>query len=90
MLVISLLPIRTRMPEAPAGERFGGRGDVVEVVGSAELSHLLARWIDDPDFDIEYHVRHIALPRPGDWRSARRGSRIRRPGPASTGATSGG
>jgi WS/DGAT/MGAT family acyltransferase len=25
-------------------------------------------WIDDPDFDIEYHVRHIALPRPGDWR----------------------
>jgi len=25
-------------------------------------------WFDDPDFDIEYHVRHIALPRPGDWR----------------------
>src|SRR6201995_4801843 len=22
-------------------------------------------WIDDPDFDIEYHVREIALPRPG-------------------------
>lgn len=25
-------------------------------------------WIDDPDFDIEFHVRHIALPQPGDWR----------------------
>ncbi|MTI15035.1 wax ester/triacylglycerol synthase family O-acyltransferase [Sansalvadorimonas verongulae] len=25
-------------------------------------------WIDDPDFDIEYHMRHIALPKPGDWR----------------------
>ena len=25
-------------------------------------------WIEDPDFDIEYHVRHIALPAPGDWR----------------------
>lgn len=25
-------------------------------------------WIDDPDFDIEYHVRHVALPKPGDWR----------------------
>ncbi len=25
-------------------------------------------WIEDPDFDIEYHVRHIALPSPGDWR----------------------
>ena len=24
--------------------------------------------IDDPDFDLEYHVRHIALPKPGDWR----------------------
>ncbi len=25
-------------------------------------------WIDDPKFDLEYHVRHIALPQPGDWR----------------------
>src|ERR671929_829223 len=22
-------------------------------------------WVDDPSFDIEYHVRHTALPRPG-------------------------
>ncbi|AHE55844.1 wax ester/triacylglycerol synthase domain-containing protein [Sphingomonas sanxanigenens] len=25
-------------------------------------------WIEDPDFDVEHHVRHIALPQPGDWR----------------------
>lgn len=25
-------------------------------------------WINEPDFDLEYHVRHIALPKPGDWR----------------------
>ncbi|MEO1574874.1 MAG: wax ester/triacylglycerol synthase domain-containing protein, partial [Pseudomonadota bacterium] len=25
-------------------------------------------WIEDRDFDLEYHIRHIALPRPGDWR----------------------
>ncbi|MTI15032.1 wax ester/triacylglycerol synthase family O-acyltransferase [Sansalvadorimonas verongulae] len=25
-------------------------------------------WIADPDFDIEFHLRHIALPQPGDWR----------------------
>jgi WS/DGAT/MGAT family acyltransferase len=25
-------------------------------------------WIADPDFDLEFHVRHIALPKPGDWR----------------------
>lgn len=25
-------------------------------------------WIEDPNFDLEYHVRHLALPKPGDWR----------------------
>ena len=25
-------------------------------------------WVEDPTFDLEYHVRHIALPKPGDWR----------------------
>ena len=25
-------------------------------------------WVDDDQFDLEYHVRHIALPKPGDWR----------------------
>ncbi len=25
-------------------------------------------WVEDEDFDLEFHVRHIALPSPGDWR----------------------
>jgi WS/DGAT/MGAT family acyltransferase len=25
-------------------------------------------WINDPEFDLEFHVRHLALPAPGDWR----------------------
>jgi WS/DGAT/MGAT family acyltransferase len=25
-------------------------------------------WVEDENFDLEYHVRHIALPKPGDWR----------------------
>ncbi len=25
-------------------------------------------WIEDADFDLEFHVRHVALPQPGDWR----------------------
>jgi WS/DGAT/MGAT family acyltransferase len=25
-------------------------------------------WVDDENFDLEFHVRHIALPQPGDWR----------------------
>jgi WS/DGAT/MGAT family acyltransferase len=25
-------------------------------------------WVEDPEIDVEFHVRHIALPHPGDWR----------------------
>ena len=25
-------------------------------------------WIEDPDFDLEYHIRHVGLPEPFDWR----------------------
>jgi WS/DGAT/MGAT family acyltransferase len=30
------------------------------------------RWIDDPSFNLEYHVRHSALPAPGDEAQLRR------------------
>lgn len=25
-------------------------------------------WLDDENFDLEYHIRHVGLPQPGDWR----------------------
>ena len=25
-------------------------------------------WVEDGEVDVEYHVRHLALPEPGDWR----------------------
>ncbi len=25
-------------------------------------------WVDDDQFDLEFHVRHLALPKPGNWR----------------------
>ncbi|MBI3784847.1 MAG: wax ester/triacylglycerol synthase family O-acyltransferase [Deltaproteobacteria bacterium] len=31
-----------------------------------------AVWVDDEHFNIDYHVRHIALPKPGDERQLRR------------------
>ncbi len=31
-----------------------------------------AVWIDDPDFHLDYHVRHTALPKPGDDRQLKR------------------
>ncbi|WP_319453952.1 MULTISPECIES: wax ester/triacylglycerol synthase family O-acyltransferase [unclassified Mycobacterium] len=40
------------------------RRRLTELPGSLHMPY----WVDDPDFDLEYHVRHIALPQPGDWR----------------------
>lgn len=37
-------------------------------LANVPLSLDFPYWIDDPDFDLEFHVRHIALPQPGDWR----------------------
>ncbi|MEM9850131.1 MAG: wax ester/triacylglycerol synthase family O-acyltransferase, partial [Bacteroidota bacterium] len=28
-------------------------------------------WVDDPNFDLDMHVQHIALPRPGSWKELR-------------------
>jgi diacylglycerol O-acyltransferase len=60
----------------------GGRGALGIADTVAERIHLLPRyrqrvmwtpfnltlpvWVDDPDFDLSYHIRRAALPRPGD------------------------
>src|SRR5215218_1097735 len=51
--------IRARMPLVPTY-----RERMVRV--PFDLDHPW--WIVDPEFDLEFHVRHIALPEPGDWR----------------------
>jgi diacylglycerol O-acyltransferase / wax synthase len=43
-------------------ERLGQRVQPVPVNLSAPM------WADDPNFDLRYHVRHIALPKPGTIR----------------------
>lgn len=56
--------------------------DILQFIGArAQLSRTMRQrlvrvpfdldypyWVEDPDFDLEYHVRHVALPQPGDWR----------------------
>lgn len=37
-------------------------------LAGASLGFDAPYWIEDSDFDLEFHVRHIALPKPGDWR----------------------
>lgn len=40
------------------------RRRLVEVPFGADFPY----WINDETFDPEYHIRHIGLPQPGDWR----------------------
>jgi WS/DGAT/MGAT family acyltransferase len=35
---------------------------------SVPLSLDRPYWVEESSFDVEFHVRHIALPHPGDWR----------------------
>ncbi len=48
--------------------RLGGmplfRTRLVEVPGGLDRPY----WVKDANFDVEFHLRHIALPEPGDWR----------------------
>jgi WS/DGAT/MGAT family acyltransferase len=37
-------------------------------LGSVPLGIDYPFWLDAENLDIEFHVRHIALPKPGDWR----------------------
>ena len=68
-------------PETAPGS-FVRFKDILQFIGDrAQLSRTMRQrlvrvpfdldypyWVEDPDFDLEYHVRHVALPRPGDWR----------------------
>tara|TARA_R110001599_G_scaffold353870_1_gene601342 strand:+ start:129709 stop:131232 length:1524 start_codon:yes stop_codon:yes gene_type:complete len=40
------------------------RTRVVAVPGGLDRPY----WVKDANFDVEFHLRHIALPEPGDWR----------------------
>ncbi|MEE4145341.1 MAG: wax ester/triacylglycerol synthase family O-acyltransferase [Halieaceae bacterium] len=52
--------------------RFGQRAPGIPVfyrtLGKVPLGIDYPFWLDAQQLDIEFHVRHIALPRPGDWR----------------------
>ena len=40
------------------------RTRVVSVPGNIDRPY----WVEDKNFDVEFHLRHISLPHPGDWR----------------------
>lgn len=40
------------------------RTRLVQVPGDIDKPY----WVEDANFDVEFHIRHISLPKPGDWR----------------------
>ncbi|UMB70510.1 WS/DGAT/MGAT family O-acyltransferase [Mycobacterium paraterrae] len=68
-------------PSTAPGGRVTFKGILEELDARLHLANVFRRrlaetpvgldrpyWVDDPNFDLEYHVRHIGLPQPGDWR----------------------
>jgi diacylglycerol O-acyltransferase len=66
--------------EVPGG-RLGFKEILAHIEGRLDRSSTFRRklarvplgldhpyWVDDADFDLEFHIRHIALPEPRDWR----------------------
>lgn len=63
------------------GQRLGFRQIVQHISERLDVSPVFKRkivqvpfglgypyWVEDDLFDIDFHVRHFALPKPGDWR----------------------
>ncbi|MCW3039404.1 MAG: hypothetical protein JWM31_1309, partial [Solirubrobacterales bacterium] len=54
-----LAHLERRLPSSPVFRRR-----LVRV--PLDLDHPY--WVEDEHFDLEFHVRHVRLPEPGDWR----------------------
>lgn len=68
-------------PSTAPGRKMRFKGLLRHIEGRLHLSPIFRKkllrvpleldypyWIEDEMFDLEYHVRHLALPKPGDWR----------------------
>jgi diacylglycerol O-acyltransferase len=68
-------------PSTAPGGRVRFKGLLKHIEGRLHLSPVFRQklqhvpleldypyWIEDERFDLEYHVRHTSLPKPGDWR----------------------
>ncbi|MBX9638299.1 MAG: WS/DGAT domain-containing protein [Mycobacteriaceae bacterium] len=68
-------------PSTAPGEKVTFKGILEEMDARLHLADAFRRrltelpgglhmpyWVEDPNFDLEYHVRHIGLRQPWDWR----------------------
>jgi WS/DGAT/MGAT family acyltransferase len=61
-------PLRFRQIIGHLEERLEGSPMYRRRIVQAPMGLAYPYWADDADFDIDFHVRHLALPKPGDWR----------------------
>ena len=54
--------VRVSLPGAPSFRR-----KIVRVPFDVDYPY----WVEDEHFDLEYHMRHLALPKPGNWEQFR-------------------
>jgi len=60
--------VRFKHIRAHVESRLGRLPNFREKIQRVPLDLDYPYWIEDEHFNIDYHVRHIALPKPGDWR----------------------
>jgi WS/DGAT/MGAT family acyltransferase len=61
-------PLRFRQIVGHIEERLDASPMFCSKIVQTPLGLAYPYWAADPDFDIDFHVRHFALPQPGDWR----------------------
>lgn len=60
--------VRFKHIRAHVESRLGRLPNFREKILRVPLDLDFPYWVEDEHFNIDYHVRHIALPKPGDWR----------------------
>ena len=61
-------PVRFTHIREHIGNRLNSAPVFYQKVQRAPADIDYPYWVDDKKFDLDFHVRHLALPKPGDWR----------------------
>ncbi|MET0375595.1 MAG: wax ester/triacylglycerol synthase family O-acyltransferase [Rhizorhabdus sp.] len=61
-------PLRLRQIKAKMEDALNGAPNFRRKLVRPPLGMGEPYWVDDEEFDVDFHLRHLGLPKPGDWR----------------------
>lgn len=61
-------PVRFKQILARISQRFVNHPMLKCRIRKSYMPFSPLHWDEDPRFNLEHHIRHVALPKPGDWR----------------------